>query len=63
MGKKQKKKQDNLYLEAPKGTKIKRHNIGGDDKEIRFTTPMDEFEKLIAVSKNNRFTWIHKDFR
>jgi hypothetical protein len=30
---------------------------------MRFTTPVDGFQKLVGVAKNDDFTWLHKDFR
>lgn len=56
-------KQRKLFLKAPEGMKVRRHHIGGESQEIRFTTPGDGFQKLVGVAKGDKFTWLHKDFR
>lgn len=58
-----KQKTRKVFLDAPKGTKIQRHHIGGDAQEIRFTIPMNGWDKLVGVNKNGQFTWIHSLFR
>lgn len=51
-----------LYLKV-NDVPVKRYNIGGDNQEIRFTSPQSGFEKLLAVAKHGRFTWITKKYR
>ena len=36
-----------------------RHRVGN---QIRHTIPADGFEKLVAISRGERFLWIHSDF-
>lgn len=58
-----KSKTRKVFLDAVKGMKIQRHHIGGEDQEIRFTVPMNGWDKLVAIHKNDKFVWIHTAFQ
>ena len=56
-------KKRRVFLQGPKGVKIHRHHIGGDNEEIRFTTPTKEGDMLVAIAHGDKFVWLHKEFR
>jgi len=54
------KPKNKLYLNAPKGVRVKRHTVGDD---IRFTVrESDTFARLVALIRNNKFLWVKKGF-
>ena len=49
------------FLKAPEGVRVKRHQLKGG--EVRFTVPtMLGHEKLVAISRQDKFVWICKGF-
>ena len=54
------KQKHNLYLKAPEGVRVQRHNL--EDGEVRFTIRDKGFKRLVAVAKNGQFTWLKNGF-
>ena len=48
-----------IFLNAPNGVRVKRHNV---DDDIRFTTPAEGFDLLVAIWRNGRFIWIRNGY-
>lgn len=55
------KQKGGLYLKAPEGVKVKRHQVG---ERTYFTIDGDNanFRPLVAVAVGNDFSWIRSDF-
>jgi len=56
---------EKLFLKTPNGINVRRHNM--PDGQVRFTIPAKtregrEFRKLVAITRNDKFFWIHSGF-